>query len=223
MLKNKKRKYIILFIVLISIIFLVIFINKTAKNSKIGKNSTSQEIVNYILNINSYQSEIEVEVKSNKNTNKYKINQIYVNDEKNIQEVIEPENIKGIKIIKEKNKIKIENTRLNLTKVIEDYKDITQNKIDLENFIKDFKNNTNSKYKQENNMIIMETSTNIKNEYQKYENLYINKDTAKPEKMEILDTNKNTTIYIKYNKININNIDNENIYAFKIYDTSKNI
>ena len=43
-----------------------------AKTSKIGNNSTSQEIVDYILNISSYEAEIEVEVKSNKNSNKYR-------------------------------------------------------------------------------------------------------------------------------------------------------
>ena len=49
--------------------------NKTAKNLKIGNNSSSQEIVDYILNISSYETQIEVEVKSNKNSNKYKMKQ----------------------------------------------------------------------------------------------------------------------------------------------------
>ena len=42
------------------------------------------------------------------------------------------------------------------------------------------------------------------NKYQKYEKLYISKETGKPEKMEIKDTNQNTIIYIIYNEININ-------------------
>ena len=45
------------------------------KKTKNGNNMNSQEIVDYILNINSYKAQITVEVKSNKNTNKYVIKQ----------------------------------------------------------------------------------------------------------------------------------------------------
>ena len=75
--------------------------NKMAKNIKIGNNSSSQEIVDYILNISSYETQIEVEVKSNKNSNKYKIKQTYIDNQNNRQEVLEPSNIQGVKIIKE--------------------------------------------------------------------------------------------------------------------------
>ena len=50
----------------------------------------------------------------------------------------------------------------------------------------------------------METTALAENKYQKYEKLYISKETGKPEKMEIKDTNQNTIIYIIYNEININ-------------------
>ena len=178
--------------------------NKTAKNLKIGNNSTSQEIVNYILNISSYETQIEVEVKSNKNSNKYKIKQTYIDNKNNMQEVLEPSNIQGVKIIKEENKLKIENTQLSLTKIIENYQEITQNNLDLSNFIENYKNNTNSKFKEENNQIIMETTAKTENNYQKYEKLYVSKENGKPQKMEIKDTNQNTIIYIIYNEININ-------------------
>lgn len=225
--KSKRNKIIIIIVIIIlAIITTIIFIknyNKTAKTSKIGNNSTSQEIVNYILNISSYETQIEVEVKSNKNSNKYKIKQTYISNENNIQEVLEPSNIKGVKITKERNNLKIENTKLSLTKIIEDYKDITQNNLDLANFIENYKNNTNSKYKEENNQIIMETTAKIENNYQKYEKLYVSKENGKPIKMEIKDTNQNIIIYIIYNEININKIANEKIYAFKLLDTSKEI
>ena len=112
--KNNKKTKIILIIGLIAIIISTTIIitknkNNTTKISKIGKNSTSQEIVDYILNISSYETQIDVEIKSNKNSNKYKLSQSYIKDEKSIQEVIEPENIQGVKIIKEKKyPIKIE-------------------------------------------------------------------------------------------------------------------
>lgn len=222
---NKKvmKISIIVILILLVVIFFLIFNRNTAKNYKIGNNSTSQEIVNYILNISSYEAQIEIEVKSNKNTNKYIIKQTYIDNENNTQEVIEPSNIQGVKIIKEGTNLKIENTKLNLTKIIEDYPDIAQNNLDLISFIESYKNNSNSKFKEENNQIIMETTAKTENNYQKYETLYISKETGSPIKMEIKDTNQNTIIYIIYNEIKINKTTNEKIYAFKLFDTLKEI
>ena len=208
--KEKNKTKIILAITAIILVIATITTiliknnNKTAKNLKIGNNSTSQEIVNYILNISSYETQIEVEIKSNKNSNKYKMKQTYIDNQNNMQEVLEPSNIQGVKIIKENNTLKIENTQLSLTKIIENYQEITQNNLDLSNFIENYKNNTNSKFKEENNQIIMETTAKTENNYQKYEKLYVSKENGKPQKMEIKDTNQNTIIYIIYNEININ-------------------
>lgn len=225
--KENKRKIItIATIILLITIGVIIFIkiNKnTSKISKIGNNSTSQEIVDYILNISSYKAQIEVEVKSNKNTNKYKIKQTYINNENNTQEVIEPNNIQGVKIIKEQNNLKIENTKLSLTKIIENYKDITENNLDLIDFIENYKNNENSKFKEENNEIIMETTSKSENNYQKYKKLYISKKDGKPTKMEIKDTNQNMMIYIIYNEVEINKESNVKVYAFKMFEIPKEI
>ena len=145
--KNNKKLKLMLIIGLISIIVIMIVViknkNGTTKISKIGNNSSSQEIVDYILNIESYNSEVDVEIKSNKNSNKYKLKQNYIKDEKSIQEVVEPQNIQGVKIINEKNNLKIENTNLSLTKIIENYQDIANNQLDLSTFITDYKNNNN--------------------------------------------------------------------------------
>ena len=208
--KNKTKMIILISAIIIVIAILATILiknnNKTAKNIKIGNNSSSQEIVDYILNISSYETQIEVEVKSNKNSNKYKMKQTYIDKNNTTQEVIEPSNIQGVKIIKENNNLRIENTQLSLTKIIENYKD-----------------NKNSKFKEENNQIIMETTAKTENNYQKYEKLYVSKENGKPIKMEIKDTNQNTIIYIIYNEININKIANEKIYAFKLFCTSKEI
>ena len=208
--KNKesnKRKIIIIISIIILVIiigmFFIKFNNKTAKISKIGNNTTSQEIVDNILNISSYESEIEVEVKSNKNSNKYKIKQTCIQEGESTQEVLEPSNIQGVKIIKEGTNLKIENTKLSLTKIIENYSDITQKNLDLINFIENYRNNSNSKFEEENNQILMETTAKTENNYQKYETLYISKETGKPTKMEIKDTNQNIIIYIIYNEVKI--------------------
>ena len=222
---SNKRKIIVITLIIVSLsaIFFIKQNNKTAKISKIGDNSSSQEIVNYILNISSYETQIEVEVKSNKNSNKYKMKQTYIDNQNNTQEVLEPSNIQGVKIIKENNTLKIENTQLSLTKIIENYQEITQNNMDLANFIENYKNNTNSKFKEENNQIIMETTAKTENNYQKYEKLYVSKENGKPIKMEIKDTNQNTIIYIIYNEININKVANEKIYAFRMINASTEI
>lgn len=181
------------------IIFFTFFNSNTAKNMKIGNNSSSQEIVDYILNINSYQTEIKVEIESNKNKNLYILKQIYKKDEKSVQEVLEPSNIAGVKIIKEGNKLTLENSKLSLNSFFENYEYVSDNRLDLSCFIKQYKENEKSNWKEEDNQIKM-----ITNQNQEEKCLWIDKTTGKPIKMEIKDTNKNTKVYIVYNEVNIN-------------------
>lgn len=203
---KKKSIFIIIIILLITIIsiFLIYSNNKKNKNVKIGKNTSSQEFVDYILNIKSYECIINVDVNSNKNTNKYIIKQSYIKDGEITQEVIEPSNIQGVKLIKKEGKLIIENTALSLTKIIEGYEEIIQNNLDLQSFINDYKDSEKSQFKEEENQIIMETISKKENKYTKYKILYISKETGKPTKMEIKDINQNTLINIIYNEININ-------------------
>ena len=41
--------------------------------------------------------------------------------------------------------------------------------------------------------------------------------------MEITDINKNTTVYILYKEVKIDNLDENNILAFNLYSISKEI
>ena len=193
-MKNKKIFIAIIILLIIGIIIFLIFNNKGAKKSKIGNNSSSQEIVDYILNISSYSATIEVTVKSNKNENKYILKQEYNGENQNSQEVIEPTNIAGIKIIKEGDSLKLENSNLNLTSIFEKYEYISDNCLDLSSFIEDYQNDENAKFKEENNQIIMQT---------KSKTLYIDKNTAMPVKMEVISTHKNVAVYILYNELKI--------------------
>lgn len=204
MLKNKKVMIILLIIVLILAIFSYIFL---AKNSKMGNNKTSQEIVDYILNINSYMSEITVTVNSNKNTNKYILKQEYTSPNISVQEVLEPENIKGMKIINNGTNLSIENTKLDLNRIYQDYEYLNNNSLDLGTFISDYKNNENSKYEEKNGAIIMKTEVkNSDNKYIRNKTLHIDLNTGLPTKLEIKDINNNVTVYILYNNIVLNNI-----------------
>ena len=205
---NKKKIFLIILILIILgiSIFLMFFNNKEAKNMKIGNNSSSQDVVNYILIINSYEAEINVEINSNKNNNKYKIKQKYENSGIITQEIIEPNNIKGVRITKENDNLRIENTDLNLNIILEKYAYLSDNILDLDSFIENYKNNNESKFSEKNDELILETVDNSNNKNPKHKKLYIDRKTANPTKMEIKDTNKNSTIYIIYNEVKVNSL-----------------
>ena len=130
-----------------------------------------------------------------KNENKYKIKQVYNGENNNSHEVLEPSNIAGVKLIKEGNNLKLENSNLNLTNIMQNYEYISDNVLDLYSFIEDYKSNTNSKWEEKNDKIVMKTSNRT---------LYINRENGLLEKMEIHDNSKKTAIYILYNEVNVN-------------------
>ena len=169
-MKNKKIIFITLVVILILAILIIFLLNKT-NVKKIGNNSTSQEIVDYILNISSYEAKIEVEVKSNKNTNKYILKQQYISPDVATQEVLEPSNISGIKIIKKGNDLKLENTSLNLSNIFENYEYLADNALDLSCFIEDYKESQNSNYEEKDNKIIMNVQTKNENKYRQSKKL----------------------------------------------------
>lgn len=201
--KLKNKKILILAIILfitIMIVILIFFKNNTAKSFKIGNNTSSQEIVDYILNIKSYETIVDVETRSNKNENKYVIKQSYNGEDENSQEILEPSNIEGVKMVRSGKTLKLENTNLKLTSIFENYDYLSQNCLDLSSFIDEYKNDANSKWEEKNGEIIMKTnlSKNMEKE------LYISKENGKPLKMNIEDTNKKTAIYILYREVNVN-------------------
>ena len=199
---NKKIFFIIILILLI--IFGLFIYNKVIKKSKIGNNMNSQEIVDYILNIKKYKANISVQVNSNKNKNKYILNQEYNEENEAIQEVVEPVNITGVKIIKKDGNLKIENSNLNLSTIFENYQGIGENYLDLNVFINDYKNYEKSNFEENEKEIIMKTKSNNKNKYTENKILYINKENKLPTKLIIEDNNQNTTINIQYNNIELN-------------------
>ena len=127
------------------------------------------------------------------------------------QEVIEPSNIAGVKIIRRANELKIENTNLSLTSVFNNYEYISENALDLICFIQNYKQNEKSEYLEENNQIIMKTKVSNMEKV-----LYIDRNTALPIRMEIKDNSKKTEIYILYNEVNLNSLKEENILAFEM-------
>ena len=201
----KKKTVFLITIIIFFIILISIFYINASKKSKIGHTNNSQEIVANILNISSYNATIDLKVVSNKNENKYIIKQEFKSKDSNLQEVVEPSNIAGTKIIKEGNKLTLENTSLNLSSIIENYQYISSNNLDLSSFIEDYKNDSRADYEENENEIKMYAvgDTNNNSDSKCKKTLYIDKKTNLPKQLEIEWTNKNNKVYILYNEVEI--------------------
>ena len=193
-----KKIYFITFIII-----LIICIFFAYKNLKFGNNINKSDDYN-ILNISSYDATVEVEVHSNKNTNKYVLKQKY--DAPNIfkQEVIEPENIKGLTTNFDGTNLIIQNKSLHLQSFYENYNCMQGNSLSLISFIEQYKKDEEAEIIESDEEKILKIKSNENNKYEMYKKLYISKNTNLPIKMEILDFNQNTTVYILYREIKIN-------------------
>ena len=210
---NKKSLIILICIILAITIISVYFINKNNKifnkNFNIGNNITSksiQEIEQYILNISSYEAKAEVMIESNKNINKYVLKQEYNNSGKIEQIVLEPSNIEGLTISYNEGNLTINNTKLNLQTVYNNYKYVVDNNLWRNSFIKDYRESNNKSISENSDYIVMTVDISDSNNYGKIKILYINKTTGNPEKMLIQDKNQKNMVYILYSEIRINSV-----------------
>ena len=189
-----KKMYIILFFV---IILLIIFAFCYYNTSIFGNNiiiKNENKIVDYVLNnINEYEAEIEVTVKSNKTTNIYKMKQNVSKNYSSI-EVLSKGKINGLKIEFRDGDLKVQNTELKLDKIYENYEPLTNNTLFLNTFIEKFKESNSTTYMKENNIVF---------EVPKFGKLYVDMQTSKPIKLEIKDNTKKTNICINYISIEI--------------------
>ena len=210
-MKNKKIIFISI-IVLVVVSIVIIFLLKTNyKNKNFGNNMSNknlEEIEKYILDISSYTAKMDVTVESNKNTNKYVIEQTYEKNKKSKQKILEPSNIEGLEIIYEDNKLTINNAKNNLKTMYENYPNLMENCLWINSFIEDYKvekNEWKASNKEENGKVLMMTKTrNENNRYIYSKELYINKEEGKIEKLIVQDINKKNLIYILYNEITVN-------------------
>ena len=213
-------KKIITIITIIIVVIIAFFIKFNYKKIKSGNNisiKSADDVKNYILGIGSYEATFKVEINSNKNNNSYLIKEQYVKENGIYkQEVLEPENIKGLKTVYDGSSLKIENSNINLNKIYENYQCIGDNLLSLSAFIDDFLDSGENKVTEDENEIILETSAKNVNKYINHKKLYIDKKTSKPTKMEIQDVTQKNTIYILYNEIKINNLQKEDVLAFNL-------
>lgn len=209
--KSKKPMYIFLIVIILIIVLILLKINyKSKKDGNNISNKTSEEITEYILNISSYTTTIDVTIESNKTTNKYVLKQEYSKENNISKQVVEqPSNIEGLTTTFDGRNLCLENSKIGLNKVYENYKELTENHLFLETFIEDYNIADNKKIEEKENTI--EITVKLKNEsnkYSMYKKLYIDKKTGKPLKLEVQDINQKIKIYILYNEININSINN---------------
>ena len=224
---EKKKLIIILGIlaVLVISVIIYIFIKNNYKNLKSGNNMSNKnlkEIEEYILSIRSYNAKIEVEIQSNKNKNKYVLEQKYAEPNVQKQIVLEPSNIEGLETIFDGNNLKINNTKLNLSTIYENYSDVTSNFLWLNTFTEEYKKMIETGKQniiEQNGIIIME----IKDADELNKKLYIDRKTGKPIKMQIKNVSKNTTVYILYNEIEINSLKRDDVLAFRLKNVYVNM
>ena len=213
-------------LIIIAIIF-AFFMKNANKNLNIGNNlnnKTLQEVEEYILNISSYETEVEVSIESNKNKTKYLLIQKYVSPNIEKQTVKEPSNIQGLETIYDGNKLTIHNSKLNLTTIYENYPYLTDNYIWLHSFIEDYRNAKSSgektKLYEENNQIIMEVELSSSNQYIASKKLVIDKITGSIQKLIVQDKNQKNLVYILYNEIKMNSLKKEEVLAFRLQENN---
>ena len=213
---NKKIKlFLIMLLIFLVLTFFIQIAYKTIKNGNTIIRSES-DLIEYILNISSYEAKLEVTVHSNKSTNKYLLEQYYMEPNYSKQIVREPKNLENLEIIFNGNNLEIKNTNLGLSKIYQNYNYLNDNLLWLNFFIDNCKENY--EIEQSNEEIIL---YNNFNEYKL--KLYISKKTALPSKIEVLDNNNQSKIYIEYKEIKLNNIQENNIFAYLIKDIKKEV
>lgn len=216
---NRKTKIIL--IISIVVFILIFFIQIAYKTIRNGNNINNQtdDLIEYILNTSSYEAKLEITVNSNKTENKYVIEQYYKSPNYSKQIVKEPQNIENLEIIYNGNNLEIKNTNLGLSKIYENYTYLNQNILWL-NFFIETCNNSNYTIEENEHEIILCNNIEM-NSYKS--KLYINKKTSLPTKIEIKDNNNQNKIYIEYKEIKLNNIQENNIFAFITKDIKEEV
>lgn len=216
-MKKSLKIFLIVLVISIILIFLIQFTYKSiTTGNNIGK--STNDLIDYILNISSYEAILEVTVNSSKTTNKYILEQYYMQPTYSKQIVREPENIKNLEIIYTQNKLEIRNSNLGLSKIYENYNYLNKNLLWLNYIIQECK----KEYKVEENEEEVILNFNIE-KYSYKGVLYLNKKTSLPTKIEIVDNNNQNKIYIEYKEIKFNNIQENNIFAFETKDIRKEV
>ena len=196
---NKKMMFI--FAIICIIVFIIFYYIFYISGNNIIRNQ--KEFVEDIFEkFEKYEANIDVIITSNKNENKYNINQ-YVDGENSKLVINSPENVNGLEIEIKDNNLKITNKKTDMEKIYDDYKVIIKNSLFIDSFIEEFKEFPVEMYETDNEIVIKMNLEKNKNTYIKFKELYLNKETGMPTKLVIKDNNQKINTSIIYNDMKI--------------------
>ena len=200
-----KRLITVLIMLAIIVAVIFIFFKNIYNPQKIGNTTYKiEDLENYILKISSYEAIAEIRVASNKNTNTYKLKQSEKRGGSFYQEVIEPQTIAGSIFKSDGSNLIIENSKLNISKIYENYHYISNNQLSLINFLNDYNESQDANCIENDTEVIMEVSVKNENKYIAKKVLKVDKASRCPKSLEIHDNTQNLLVYILYNEIKIN-------------------
>lgn len=196
---NKKMMFI--FAIICIIVFIIFYYIFYISGNNIIRNQ--KEFVEDIFEeFEKYEANIDVTITSNKNENKYNMNQ-YVDGENSKLVINSPENVKGLEIEIKDNNLKITNKKTDMEKIYDDYKAIIKNSLFIDSFIEEFDKFPVEFQETEDEIVIKMNLEKNKNTYIKFKELYLNKETGMPTKLVIKDNNQKINTSIIYNDMKI--------------------
>jgi len=167
-------------------------------------NEIQSDIVNKYLELNAYETIMDVRVYSNKNTREYQMKQTYSSPNIYSSEVLKPVEIKGVKSIFDGEILTVLNPNIPDEKIFENYNVPAENPLFLSCFLNRYFNKDNRSVEGNNNFTIMKGQMINNDMAINKGELTIDNKTKLPIKLEYYDVNGNLKIDIIYNEFKFN-------------------
>ncbi|MFZ5354465.1 MAG: LolA family protein [Bacillota bacterium] len=167
-----------------------------------------------LLSLKSYQCDVIMDVTNNKSTMQYKMKHLYKSPDKYRIEVVEPEEGKGQITVFDGYTAYIYHPEVKAYLKHEGFMNTMNYEAFIGAFICHFKELEKAKVERHNTgskaFYVLELGISGENKYMKKERLWIDAQSGKPEKIEILDKDGNTTVLVQFENLKINvNIEDE--------------
>ena len=195
------KKILFVFGIICIIIFLIFYYIFCITGNNIIRNQ-NEFVEDMLKDLEEYEANIEVTIRSNKNENTYSMYQI-VDEEYSKLLVNSPENVRGLEIELKDGKLKMINEKTNMEKIYENYETIINNDLFINSFIDEYKKDEVEISENEVEIIVKVEREENKNIYIKSKELYLDKKTRLPKKLLLKDNSQNINTSIIYTDIKI--------------------
>lgn len=195
------KKIVFVFGIICIIIFLIFYYIFCITGNNIIRNQ-NEFVEDMLKDLEEYEANIEVTIRSNKNENTYSMYQI-VDEEYSKLLVNSPENVRGLEIELKDGKLKMINEKTNMEKIYENYETIINNDLFINSFIDEYKKDEVEISENEVEIIVKVEREENKNIYIKSKELYLDKKTRLPKKLLLKDNSQNINTSIIYTDIKI--------------------